>query len=139
MINGNSYHHNVTESNYCDDDCNSNNWGIGYETRSNNSDLIYSAGTFMDSWNKFSWYCGFGGGYYLNKYMDFGFSMGIMNKNYSADEEITTFYMFPYIALYLTDRLIINMTIIPTSKLAIGWTMGYKWPTTLFFLYKIVF
>ena len=31
VINGNSYHHNVTEYDYCDNDCNSNNWGIGYE------------------------------------------------------------------------------------------------------------
>ena len=63
--------------------------------------------------------------------------MGIMNKNYSATKEITTYYMFPYMTLYLTRDLAINMTIIPTSKLAKGWTGGNNWPTTLFFKYKV--
>ena len=139
VINGYSYHHNVTKYDYCDNDCNSNNWGIGYETYGNKNDLIYSAGTFMDSWNKFSWYIGYGGEYYINKLMNFGFSMGMMNKNYSETEEITTLYMFPYMALYITEHVIISTAIIPTSKLAEGWTGGNHWPTTLFFQYKIGF
>ena len=141
VINGHSYHHNVTEYDYCDNDCNSNNWGLGYESHGNKTkygeDLIYSAGTFMDSWNKFSWYCGFGGEYYINRFMGFGFSTGVMNKNYSADEEIITLYMFPYMTLYVTDNLIINMTIIPTSELVKEWTVNTNWPTTLFFQYKV--
>ena len=137
VINGNSYHHNVTESNYCDDDCNSNNWGIGYEKHGNKNNLIYSAGTFMDSWNEFSWYIGYGGEHDINRFASFGLSMGIMNKNYSATKEITTYYMFPYMTLYLTRDLAINMTIIPTSKIAKGWTGGNNWPTTLFFQYKV--
>ena len=137
VINGNSYHHNVTEYDYCDNDCNSNNWGIGYEKHSPKTGLIYSAGTFMDSWNKFSWYGGFGGEYYINRFTNFGFSMGIMNKNYSADKQITSVYMFPYIGLYLTKALVINIIVIPTSKIAKGWTAGNEWPTTLFFQYKL--
>ena len=69
VINGNTYHHNVTEYDYCDNDCNSNNWGIGYEKHSPKTGLIHSAGTFMDSWNKFSWYGGYGGEYYINRFI----------------------------------------------------------------------
>ena len=137
VINGNSYHHNVTEYDYCDNDCNSNNWGIGYEKHNPKTGLIYSAGTFMDSWNKFSWYGGYGGEYYINRFTNFGFSMGIMNKNYSADKQITSVYMFPYIGFYFTKALVINITVIPTSKIAKGWTAGNEWPTTLFFQYKL--
>ena len=137
VINGNTYHHNVTEYDYCNNDCNSNNWGLGYETHGNKNDLIYSVGTFMDSWDKFSWYIGYGSEYYINRLMNFGLSMGIMNKNYSIDEDITSYYMFPYIAFYITDDLVINMTIIPTSNLAKGWTGNNTWPTTLFFQYKV--
>ena len=137
VINGNSYHHNVTEYDYCNNECNSNNWGIGYETHGNKNGLIYSVGTFMDSWDKFSWYGGMGGEYYINRFTNFGFSLGIMNKNYSVTEEITTLYMFPYVALHITDYVIISTTIIPTSKLVEDWTMGNNWPTTLFFQYKV--
>ena len=66
-----------------------------------------------------------------------GFSLGLMNKNYAADKQITSVYMFPYIGLYLTKALVINITVIPTSKIAKGWTAGNEWPTTLFFQYKL--
>ena len=39
----------------------------------------------MDSWGKFSWYIGYGGEYYINRLMNFGFSMGIMNKKLFGD------------------------------------------------------
>ena len=44
---------------------------------------------------------------------------------------------FPYIGLYLTKALVINIIVIPTSKIAKGWTAGNEWPTTLFFQYKL--
>ena len=137
VINGNSYHHNVTEYDYCDNDCNSNNWGIGYEKHGNKNNLIYSAGTFMDSWNKFSWYIGHGGEYYIINIVSWGFSLGVMNKNYDSNKQITTLYMFPYLALYITDDVAVNMTVIPTSRIVKGLTAGNEWPTTLFFQYKL--
>ena len=102
VINGNSYHHNVNDYNYCDDDCNNNNWGIGYESYDNKKDLVYSGGTFLDSWNKFSWYIGMGRENEIINIVNWGFSLGIMNKNYNSDKQITTLYMFPYLALYIT-------------------------------------
>ena len=37
-----------------------------------------------------------------------GFSLGIMNKNYVANKQVVTIYMFPYIVLYVTDSIAIN-------------------------------
>ena len=137
VINGNSYHHNVTEYDYCDNDCNSNNWGIGYETYDYKRELVYSVGTFMDSWDKFSWYVGMGREYYIINIVSWGFSLGVMNKNYDSNKQITTLYMFPYLALYITDDIAVSMTVIPTSRIVKGLTAGNEWPTTLFFQYKI--
>ncbi len=137
VINGNSYHHNVNDYDYCDDDCNNNNWGIGYESYDNKKDLVYSGGTFLDSWNKFSWYIGMGRENEIINIVNWGFSLGIMNKNYNSDKQITTLYMFPYLALYITDDVAVRMTVIPSSRIAKGWTGGNEWPTTLFFQYKI--
>ena len=137
VLNGHSYHHNVSKFNYCDKNCNSNNWGLGYEKHNTTTRLIYSMGTFMDSWDKFSWYTGLGGEYYITNFINFGFSMGIMNKNYSKNKEATFIYMFPYFSLYINKSLAINITIIPTSNIIKGLTAGNEWPTTLFFQYKI--
>ena len=137
VINGNSYHHNVNDYNYCDEDCNNNNWGIGYESYDNKKDLVYSGGTFLDSWNKFSWYIGMGRENEIINIVNWGFSLGIMNKNYNSDKQITTLYMFPYLALYITDDVAVNMTVIPTSRIVKGLTGGNEWPTTLFFQYKL--
>tara|TARA_B100000959_G_C14760593_1_gene533173 strand:- start:21 stop:500 length:480 start_codon:yes stop_codon:yes gene_type:complete len=137
VINGNSYHHNVNDYDYCDDDCNNNNWGIGYESYDNKKDLVYSGGTFLDSWNKFSWYIGMGRENEVINIVNWGFSLGIMNKNYDSDKQIITLYMFPYLVLYLSDNIAVRMTVIPTSRIAKGWTGGNEWPTTLFFQYKI--
>ena len=136
VINGYSYHHNVTKYDYCDNDCNSNNWGIGYETH-NETGLIYSAGTFMDSWNKFSWYVGMGGTYNTTKFIKLGFSLGIMNKNYSPYKQITTPYILPLAVIHITDYIIINTIIIPTSNIFGDWSANHEWPTTLFFQYKV--
>ncbi|SVE20331.1 uncharacterized protein METZ01_LOCUS473185 [marine metagenome] len=137
VINGSTYHHNVTDYDYCDNDCNSNNWGIGYETYDYKRKLVYSGGTFMDSWNKFSWYIGMGREYEIINIVNWGFSLGIMNKNYDSDKQITTLYMFPYLVLFIADKMAINMAVIPSSRIAKGWTGGNEWPTTLFFQYKI--
>ena len=137
VINGNSYHHNVTEYDYCNNDCNNNNWGIGYESYDNKKDLVYSGGTVLDSWIKFSWYIGMGRENEIINIVNWGFSLGIMNKNYNSDKQITTLYMFPYLALYITDNVAVNMTVIPTSRIVKGLTGGNEWPTTLFFQYKV--
>ncbi len=134
VVNGNSYHHNVNNFNYCGNDCNENNWGVGIEIHKD--DLVYSIGTFLDSWGDFSWYGGIGREYKINKFIRPGFSLGIMNKNYSINKQITMLYLFPLVILHITDSIAINITIIPSSNLFKDWTAGHEWPTTLFFQYK---
>ena len=134
VVNGNSYHHNVNKFNYCGNDCNKNNWGVGIEEHQN--DLIYSVGFLLDSWYGFSWYGGIGREYKINKFIRPGFSVGIMNKNYSKNGQIITLYLFPLIILHITDSIAINTTVIPSSDLFKGWTGNQCWPTTLFFQYK---
>ena len=75
--------------------------------------------------------------YEIINIVNWGFSLGIMNKNYDSDKQITTLYMFPYLVLFIADKMAINMAVIPSSRIAKGWTGGNEWPTTLFFQYKI--
>jgi len=134
VVNGNSYHYNTNNYDYCGDDCNENNWGVGFENHTN--DLVYSLGSFIDSWYGFSWYSGVGREYKLNRFIRTGFSLGVMNKNYAREKQLISLYWFPLVILNLTNSVAINITIIPSSNLFGDLTGGTEWPTTLFFQYK---